>query len=768
MPHASPTLPPPPHAQGTKTGTVAGGQQRQSSFRTPTPSQQQQQHHEEQPPPLAPLPHLVLVLQPPSPHDEAKQQETKEGTSMGRYDEDDSTSASKIEYASFKDALPTEEGYSSVPPRASFCLKRPLCGAWGGPRVWSVRRFTDRCGVALLSIAVGMAVLGACAPWLVGTLVDRGIDAQTVLKGPHGKTFTNFVQSGENFGVELHYCLSYLNLTNPTDVLAGTARPRLQEVGPFVYRQHRRKLNVTFAEDGETVSFVLRKYYVFDEAANAASGLVDTRDLITTVHPVIQVLQGQLQDTLSAQLKDLLAPAVGWFAPLRRAVHREIDASGLWKAVYKLVLCQGNPMGVSPFTQQTARDLYWGYHNDSVLLAMQGLVAAMEKLAARVGKKVTLPVVPEAFPGLQPNLTSEEEAARRIGPNTVYTGQGHGKARLLEYVAFQNMTEVHACPDPTTGAAPAPGDMPSCDVYQNEWTNRSAARHGYTPQWGSAAANAVRGTDGSMFAHPLTDQLTIVTFQEDYRRWVELEYIGDVDDFRGVTLRRYVFRQEDFRNDSAMAPDFYHDNLPTGLTNLTLMGGFPLYLSKPHFLEADPSVQAAVEGLAPDPVAHLTFIDAEERSGVSFRTRKRAQLNFGLKRLEFPSVSRFAVQSLLALLDLELGEDVGQCMRRAVTWDFGLPEERRRGGDGSQKMLFLPMVFYDEGFDMPESFTDDFKSQVYGTVSAAKTVQVAGPLLALVLAVVGVMVMVVGRRREQERARTRTHRYSTMCEDILV
>lgn len=56
--------------------------------------------------------------------------------------------------------------------------------------------------------------------------------------------------------------------------------------------------------------------------------------------------------------------------------------------------------------------------------------------------------------------------------------------------------------------------------------------------------------------------------QEDYRRWVELVYAGDVSDFHGVRLRRYVFSQEDFRNDSAMAADFYHDNLPTCVASL--------------------------------------------------------------------------------------------------------------------------------------------------------------------------------------------------------
>jgi len=72
------------------------------------------------------------------------------------------------------------------------------------------------------------------------------------------------------------------------------------------------------------------------------------------------------------------------------------------------------------------------------------------------------------------------------------------------------------------------------------------------------------------------------TRQEDYRRWVELVYAGDVHDFHGVRLRRYVFSQEDFRNDSAMAPDFYHDNLPTcvrGEEGASLCLSVSIYLS---------------------------------------------------------------------------------------------------------------------------------------------------------------------------------------------
>lgn len=195
------------------------------------------------------------------------------------------------------------------------------------------------------------------------------------------------------------------------------------------------------------------------------------------------------------------------------------------------------------------------------------------------------------------------------------------------------------------------------------------------------------------------------------------------------------------------------------MTNLSHIAGFPLYLSKPHFLEADPAVQARVDGLSPDVDAHLTFIDVEPRSGVTFRTNKRVQMNAGLSTLRFPALSRVAVSSFLTLLGVKASDDEQRCMRQRVTWDFG------------RTPLLLPMVWYDEGFEMPPSFAYDFKQQVYGSASAAKTFQVAGPLLGVLLALVAAVVMVRARRREKEaRARGRTARYSSSAlgEDILV
>ena len=54
---------------------------------------------------------------------------------------------------------------------------------------------------------------------------------------------------------------------------------------------------------------------------------------------------------------------------------------------------------------------------------------------------------------------------------------------------------------------------------------------------------------------------------------------------------------------------------------IRLVGGsslnipLPIIASNPHFLHADPSVQAAVEGLSPDEVLHRSFLDVEPITG---------------------------------------------------------------------------------------------------------------------------------------------------------
>lgn len=53
----------------------------------------------------------------------------------------------------------------------------------------------------------------------------------------------------------------FWNVTNPSDVLAGTAPPNLSEVGPYVLsRTINKRQNITFSSDEKEVSFISTLY----------------------------------------------------------------------------------------------------------------------------------------------------------------------------------------------------------------------------------------------------------------------------------------------------------------------------------------------------------------------------------------------------------------------------------------------------------------------------------------------------------------------------
>ena len=75
---------------------------------------------------------------------------------------------------------------------------------------------------------------------------------------------------------------------------------------------------------------------------------------------------------------------------------------------------------------------------------------------------------------------------------------------------FQNMSFMSACLSPP------------CAAFQAEWTTAQAQARGWTRVWGTDAANAVQGTDGTQFARPLSESQLLVFVDTLYRACVRL------------------------------------------------------------------------------------------------------------------------------------------------------------------------------------------------------------------------------------------------------
>ncbi|KAH9258385.1 hypothetical protein BASA81_003434 [Batrachochytrium salamandrivorans] len=67
---------------------------------------------------------------------------------------------------------------------------------------------------------------------------------------------------------------------------------------------------------------------------------------------------------------------------------------------------------------------------------------------------------------------------------------------------------------------------------------------------------------------------------------------------------------------------------PNGLVNASIIYlGAPIFVSLPHFLDADPALLEGVTGLQPDPLLHEMFLDIEPTTGMTFREHNRIQIN---------------------------------------------------------------------------------------------------------------------------------------------
>lgn len=159
----------------------------------------------------------------------------------------------------------------------------------------------------------------------------------------------------------------------------------------------------------------------------------------------------------------------------------------------------------------------------------------------------------------------------------------------------------------------------------------------------------INGTDSSI-GHPDTskDEL-IYAFMNDICRSVHLKFNETYRNTFDINTYRYTLPTDLFANTSADGGFCLFDPiqqqrkcLPNGLFSLSpcihcefahyayLISKFilsfivsgsklsiplPIIASNPHFLDADRSVQVALEGLAPDEVLHRSFADIEPITG---------------------------------------------------------------------------------------------------------------------------------------------------------
>ncbi|XP_051963093.1 lysosome membrane protein 2-like [Xyrauchen texanus] len=129
-------------------------------------------------------------------------------------------------------------------------------------------------------IILGIALLVA---QVFQTMIQERIKKEITL-GENSKVLNGWI----NPPPPVYMQYFFFNVTNPDEILAGKAKPKVTQMGPYTYREYRPRENVTFLENGTKIFATNPKSFVFLRDMSVGDPEVDC---VTTVNiPFIAVM----------------------------------------------------------------------------------------------------------------------------------------------------------------------------------------------------------------------------------------------------------------------------------------------------------------------------------------------------------------------------------------------------------------------------------------------------------------------------------------------
>ncbi|XP_037016778.2 scavenger receptor class B member 1 isoform X1 [Artibeus jamaicensis] len=153
--------------------------------------------------------------------------------------------------------------------------------------------------------------------------------------------------------------------------------------------------------------------------------------------------------------------------------------------------------------------------------------------------------------------------------------------------------------------------------------------------WHSDQCNMINGTAGQMWAPFMTPESSLEFYSPEACRSMKLIY-QDSGVFEGIPIYRFKAPDTLFANGSVYPPnEGFCPCLQSGVQNVsTCRFNAPLFLSHPHFYNADPVLADAVLGLHPNEKEHSLFLDIHPVTGIPMNCSVKLQLSLYVKSVK--------------------------------------------------------------------------------------------------------------------------------------
>ncbi|XP_058137210.1 scavenger receptor class B member 1 isoform X1 [Dasypus novemcinctus] len=194
--------------------------------------------------------------------------------------------------------------------------------------------------------------------------------------------------------------------------------------------------------------------------------------------------------------------------------------------------------------------------------------------------------------------------------------------------------------------------------------------------WHSDQCNMINGTSGQMWPPFMTPESPLEFYSPEACRSMKLIY-KEAGVFEGIPTYRFVAPNTLFANGSVYPPnEGFCPCMESGIQNVsTCRFSAPLFLSHPHFYNADPVLAEAVLGLHPSPAEHALFLDLHPVTGIPMNCSVKLQLSLYIKAVKGIGQTGSIEPVVLPLLWFEeSGEMEGQTLQTFYTQLVLLPK----------------------------------------------------------------------------------------------